>query len=253
MRGAVLFLIIVLLGGGSYMTFWDFPKLPPPSQYGNVLMNRTSEKNGQRPVVFSHWFHRTKYTCRVCHFELGFIMEANQTEVTEKQNREGEWCGTCHNGTIAFGHTEENCKKCHSGNMDYGRKKFDQLKERMPKSPYGNKINWAKALRKKMIWPKQSILEEDYQPIPFEKKLILKPEWAMAKNAIAVFSHKTHIQWLDCADCHPDIFNIQKKGTRHFRMEYILERKFCGACHTKVAFPIQYCRPCHPKIKTKKY
>ncbi len=253
MKGAVLFLLVVLFGAGSYMTYWDFPKLPPPSQYGNVLMNRTSVKNGQLPVVFSHWFHRTKYTCRVCHFELGFIMEANQTGVTEKQNREGDWCGTCHNGTIAFGHTEDNCKKCHSGNMDYGRKKFDQLKERLPKSPFGNKINWAKAMRKKMIWPKQSILEEDYQPIPFEKQLILTPEWSMAANAVAVFRHKTHIQWLDCADCHPDIFNIKKKGTKHFRMEYILERKFCGACHTSVSFPIQHCRPCHPKIKTKKY
>jgi len=29
-------------------------------------------------------------------------------------------------------------------------------------------------------------------------------------------------------------------------MQYILETKFCGACHLTVAFPLDDCLRCHP-------
>ncbi|UCG79485.1 MAG: hypothetical protein JSV21_05655 [Nitrospirota bacterium] len=253
MRGVVLLICVLLLVGASYETFWNFPELPPPSQYGNFLLNRTSEKAGQKPAIFSHWVHRTRYTCRVCHFELDFAMKTGDTEITEEANLNGEYCGACHNGDIAFGHTEDNCDKCHNGNIDYGREKFEELSKRLPKTPFGDKINWSRAIRKGLISPKQSVFDDNYESIPFKKTLVLQPEWSMADDAVSVFRHKTHIRWLDCADCHPDIFNIKEKGTKHFRMKYILERKFCGACHYNVALPVQFCRPCHPKIKTKKY
>jgi hypothetical protein len=34
---------------------------PRPDEFGNVVMNNFSEKNGMTPVVFSHWVHRAKY------------------------------------------------------------------------------------------------------------------------------------------------------------------------------------------------
>ena len=50
-------------GRGTY----DLPPLPPPEEYGDVFINRFSDPKKVMPVVFSHWVHRPKYTCRVCH------------------------------------------------------------------------------------------------------------------------------------------------------------------------------------------
>jgi c(7)-type cytochrome triheme protein len=53
------------------------------------------------------------------------------------------------------------------------------------------------------------------------------------------------VQWLDCNNCHPDNFNIKKKTTKHFSMERILKREFCGVCHLTVAFPMDDCKRCY--------
>ncbi len=225
---------------------WTFPQLPSPDQYGNVLMNRTSAANSVKSVGFSHWSHRLHYTCKVCHLDLGFEMKVNDTEVTEEDNLQGRYCGACHNGKIAFGHTPENCEKCHSGTLEIGRTKFSDL-ARFPKTPYGNKIDWVSAVYEKLIQPKQSLNGEQDKTMSFTKKLSLESRWTGTPPAI--FPHEPHQLWLDCMNCHPDIFNIKQKGTKHFEMNYILQGKFCGACHLKVAFPLDDCRRCHPKMK----
>ena len=51
---------------------------------------------------------------------------------------------------------------------------------------------------------------------------------------------------MDCAVCHPDIFNIKEKGTPYFSMETNIDGMFCGTCHMRVAFPMNDCRRCHP-------
>ena len=67
------------------------------------------------------------------------------------------------------------------------------------------------------------------------------------------FSHKRHVKAdVDCANCHPDIFNIEKKTTKSFAMKYILDKKFCGVCHLKVAFPLDDCKGCHPAMSRDK-
>ena len=210
-------------------------------------MNRNSGDHGRLPVTFSHWLHRIKYTCRVCHYELNFEMVAGTTEISEAENRNGNFCGACHNGIFAFGHTEENCNRCHSGDINSGKEKFKKLSG-FPRTPYGNKINWVSAFRLGLIKPSQSILEDNYKAVPFNKKLTLDAGWTMIPPAY--FDHKIHNEWLDCANCHPDIFNVKRKTTKHFTMDYNLKGKFCGACHGKVAFPMNFCRPCHPKIKS---
>jgi len=45
-------------------------KRPLPHDYGKVVMNNFSEKANMAPVVFDHWLHRAKYTCRLCHVDL---------------------------------------------------------------------------------------------------------------------------------------------------------------------------------------
>jgi c(7)-type cytochrome triheme protein len=83
------------------------------TEYGDVLLNRYSEKGGVRPVVFPHWFHRIRFRCNVCHHELGFEMRAGANDVRMSDIIEGRFCGTCHNSDIAWG--TERCDLCHSG------------------------------------------------------------------------------------------------------------------------------------------
>lgn len=224
---------------------WKFPPLPPPEQYGNILINRLSEKNNMKPATFSHWSHRLHYTCTVCHLELEFNMKANTTEITQQANKEGKFCGTCHNGDIAFAYTKENCDKCHNGDISYGSDKFSRLRT-FPETKYGNKVDWVKIMKNKLINPKNYIHVQPPPQMPFKRLLELKAEWTFVPPAI--FPHDIHSELIDCSICHPDIFNIKKKGTLHFSMDSILQGKFCGVCHLTVAFPINDCKRCHPAM-----
>lgn len=83
------------------------------AEYADVVINRSAEKNGMRPVVFPHWFHRIRFRCKVCHAELGFKMRAGANFITMEDIIDGRFCGACHNGEIAW--SPENCDLCHSG------------------------------------------------------------------------------------------------------------------------------------------
>ena len=87
--------------------------LPGGAEYADVVINRHSDKEGMRPVVFPHWFHRIRFLCKVCHHELGFKMRAGANDVLMADIIEGKFCGMCHNGQIAW--SPENCDLCHSG------------------------------------------------------------------------------------------------------------------------------------------
>lgn len=222
---------------------WTLPPVTEPTEYGNILIDRISQSAGKPAVTFSHWSHRLTYTCRVCHLELGFEMKLNATDITEQKNKNGEFCGACHNGKIAFGHTEEHCSKCHNGDIGYGKEKFRKISA-FPYARFGNQIDWTEAVSRGLINPKKSISTEEFAPISFNKFITMEPEWA--KFPPAVFPHEVHNYWLDCANCHPDIFNIKQRTTKHFKMEYIYEGKFCGVCHLRIAFPMNNCKRCHP-------
>lgn len=225
---------------------FSLPPLPPPARYGNVLISRLTASSSHPPVAFSHWVHRRYFTCRVCHFELNFAMKRNTTDISEEKIRRGEYCGACHNDTLAFGISDDTCNICHTGNIGATDARFSELND-FPQSAYGDKINWVKALRKNKITPKQSIYNDTFEALPFNKHIKLSPEWHGIKT-VASFPHQKHTEWLDCADCHPDIFNIKKKGTR-FRMDAIIRGEYCGVCHGTVAFPVEDCKRCHPDLR----
>ena len=86
---------------------------PAFAEYGDVVFNKRAEREGVRPVIFPHWFHRIRYQCRVCHHELGFKMRAGANDVRMADIVEGQFCGMCHNNDIAWG--PERCDLCHSG------------------------------------------------------------------------------------------------------------------------------------------
>lgn len=259
-KKTILFLIVLLclMVSVSYSQgpdIWNIVKdsvnrhylSPQPAyEYGNLLINRTSEKHNIKPVTFSHWIHRQKHTCRVCHFELEFNMKVNTTKITEAENKAGKYCGACHDGKTVFGHEKPHCEKCHNGNISYGKEKFADL-SLMPKTDFGDGINWAKALEKKLIKPLNYLTIKTSDDPIFDKTLTLEAKWPNIPPAI--FPHKAHNQWLDCNNCHPEIFNIKEKATKHFEKRAILNGEFCGTCHLSIAFPLNDCNRCHQKAR----
>ncbi|MCW8830854.1 MAG: hypothetical protein OQK32_04945 [Gammaproteobacteria bacterium] len=86
------------------------------AEYGDVVLNTYAEASGMKPVIFPHWFHRIRFTCKVCHSDLGFKMKAGANNIKMMEIMEGQYCGNCHNGEVAWG--IENCDLCHSGRTD---------------------------------------------------------------------------------------------------------------------------------------
>ncbi|MBI2509334.1 MAG: hypothetical protein HYV99_05020 [Betaproteobacteria bacterium] len=83
------------------------------AEYGDVVINNYSDRSGVRPVVFPHWFHRIRFRCKVCHTDLGFKFKAGGNEINMLRIIDGQFCGACHNGSVAW--SVENCDLCHSG------------------------------------------------------------------------------------------------------------------------------------------
>jgi c(7)-type cytochrome triheme protein len=86
--------------------------LPAGAEYGDVVINNYSDGAGMRPVVFPHWFHRVRFRCKVCHGDLGFQFKAGGNQINMLKIIDGQFCGACHNGELAW--SAENCNLCHS-------------------------------------------------------------------------------------------------------------------------------------------
>ncbi len=82
------------------------------AEFGDVVINNYSDKAGMPPVVFPHWFHRIRFRCKVCHGDLGFEFKAGGNDINMVKIIDGQYCGACHNGEIAW--SIENCNICHS-------------------------------------------------------------------------------------------------------------------------------------------
>lgn len=82
------------------------------AEYGDIVLNNYSDAANIRPVIFPHWFHRIRYRCKTCHGDLGFKIEAGASEINMLKIVNGEYCGACHNGKIAW--ASEHCDLCHS-------------------------------------------------------------------------------------------------------------------------------------------
>ena len=82
------------------------------AEYGDVVINNYSDKAGMQPVIFPHWFHRIRFRCKVCHADLGFKFKAGGNDINMLKIIDGQYCGACHNGEVAW--SVENCNLCHS-------------------------------------------------------------------------------------------------------------------------------------------
>ncbi len=252
--GLVLFLVL-LYALVNAETFGVKKRMPRPDEYGNVVIDNYSTKKHIAPVVFNHWLHRAKYTCRLCHVDIGFAMKAGGTGITELDNKSGLYCGACHNGKEAFGAEErhitgktiKNCDRCHS----YGKKvkfkyNFYKFTKGFPRARFGNRVDWLKAEEMGLIKLKDYLEEVSIKrrALKIPKDMELKAKEIDMPDII--FSHRKHAVWNGCELCHPDIFGV-KKGSTKFSMQDIFNGKYCGACHGKVSFPTYDCQLCHSK------
>ena len=95
------------------LVLWAQAPRPALAEYGDVVINNYSDAAGMRPVVFPHWFHRVRFRCKVCHADLGFQFKAGGNQINMLKIIDGQYCGSCHNGELAW--SAENCNLCHSG------------------------------------------------------------------------------------------------------------------------------------------
>ncbi len=168
--GARIILVMVALGASAALAgVFDLPKPQPPDRYGTILIDRAATEGPSKAVAFSHWRHRARYSCRVCHYELGFEFEKNASEITEADNKHGLFCGACHDGTEAFPVTDTaQCDRCHTGKIRSEKAAFKKFSSDLPKAPYGNEVDWVQA--QEVLKPRFSLSEGD-APLDFEKEV----------------------------------------------------------------------------------
>ena len=119
---------------------------------------------------------------------------------------------------------------------------------KLPVGTGGNQVGWGAALRQGLIAPRASV-DPDPKPGPksatdttvFEIDILLNKNGSQPPVR---FPHKDHTLWLDCSNCHPQLFQM-KTGTSRISKLRILEGEQCGVCHGAVAFPLTECKRCH--------
>jgi c(7)-type cytochrome triheme protein len=236
-------------------------RLPIPHLYGRVLMNNSSGKARVPPVGFDHWRHRVRFTCRLCHVDIGFAMAAGETRVSASSNRAGHHCGACHDGktrirgqilfpSCSGAATLDEagaCRRCHA-RVDSPRleKEYAALAAGLPRDKFGG-IDWEKAEAEGKIRPLDFLegISIARAPLKNPKEITLRSQGSWMADVL--FSHPKHAVWNGCEVCHPDIFPAASAGAAHFSMMSITAGEACGACHDKVAFPLADCGKCHLK------
>lgn len=82
---------------------------------GDIKFERKSKgEEDFPPAIFSHWNHRVKFKCYVCHNKkMGFEMKVGSVAISMADLDDGKYCGACHKGQPAFGVSFETCSRCH--------------------------------------------------------------------------------------------------------------------------------------------
>jgi c(7)-type cytochrome triheme protein len=262
-KAVLIFLCIIVCTGISLAQTGTKKKRPLAADYGNVVMNNYSEKASLSPVMFQHWLHRARFTCRLCHVDIGFAMKAGTTNIKAIDNMKGYYCGTCHNGKRSFMGIEKlfeacsnkitaenanRCERCHSLGKNVKREyDFAEFTAKLPKERFGNGINWEEAEETGAIK-----LVDFLDGVSIKRPaLTIQKDFSLAAKVggmpSIVFSHKKHTVWNGCEVCHPEIFIGVKKGSTKYSMVEIFDGKYCGVCHGTVAFPTLDCQRCHTK------
>lgn len=264
MKKVFLFLLVLFLTAGVSLAQSGVKKTRVhPNDFGKVIIKNYSEQARLAPVVYDHWLHRAKFTCRLCHVDLGFAMRANETKIRAADNMNGEYCGACHNGKVSAAgeklfpacqkaagqESSEKCTVCHVAGKDLKPKTgFFDFTRGWPKKRFGNGVDWIEAESAGLIK-----LVDNLEGVSVKKSNFANPsDMTIAPKVKGmpdiIFSHDKHAVWNGCELCHPELFpSVQKGKGSAFSMNEIFEGKYCGACHGIVAFPMIECQRCHSK------
>ena len=233
----------------------------PAYRYGLVQLGNRAAGARVPPVSFDHWSHRARFTCRLCHVDVGFAMAAGQTGISASTNRSGYHCGACHNGkTVVAGKVvfescsagldvdeSPSCRRCHAKrDPDKARKDYEGFAEKFPRKGQARAIEWEEAESKGLIRPIDFVEGVSIRraPLKMDKEVSIESSGWMTN---VLFSHRKHSVWNGCEVCHPEIYPSTRSGTKKTSMIAISSGESCGVCHTKVAFPLGECERCHVK------
>ncbi len=100
--------------------------------------------------------------------------------------------------------------------------------------------DWVKALDLGIISPRADLLGEAEMQV-LDMDIMFKNTGAMPW---VLFPHGKHTAWLDCTNCHDEIF-VPRAGANKITMDAVLAGEFCGRCHGKVSFTLWVCERCH--------
>ena len=258
---SLFFLLAALLAVDAPAQTSAKRRRPLPDEFGRVVIDNHSGKAGFAPVVFDHWLHRAKFTCRLCHVDLGMAMKAGGTDIKAADNLKGFYCGACHDGrTVAEGDRKvfascdkplahegrAVCFRCHSEGRDVKPEvDFASFTKGLPRGRFGNGIDWEKAEELGLIQPSNFLegVSIARKPLAVQGDFELSPKLRGMPGIL--FSHRKHSVWNGCELCHPEIFVGVRRGVSKYSMVENFEGKFCGTCHLKVAFPLLDCQRCH--------
>ena len=115
----------------------------------------------------------------------------------------------------------------------------------LPKDKFGL-IDWMAIVTEKIIAPRGALKKGAPEIPPFDMNVLITSKGDFVNDVL--FPHKAHTYWLKCENCHTGIF-IMAKGKNNMTMQGIVEGKWCGRCHGKVAFPLTDCNRCHQTPK----
>jgi c(7)-type cytochrome triheme protein len=110
----------------------------------------------------------------------------------------------------------------------------------LPPDTAGNQVLWMRALDEGHIQPRTNILAGTQVNL-HTTDVLLKNTGEMP---MVRFPHRQHTAWLDCSNCHEQLFQRQAGATK-INMLLILQGEKCGVCHGAVSFPLTECLRCH--------
>lgn len=113
--------------------------------------------------------------------------------------------------------------------------------QELPKDKFGL-IDWVQIFKKEIISPRASLDPNFEDMAPMDLNILFEMKGGYTDNVI--FPHFPHTFWLDCTNCHDEIF-IPMAGANKVSMPEIAKGEWCGRCHGLVAFPISDCTRCH--------
>jgi c(7)-type cytochrome triheme protein len=251
-------LVVVVLGAlpAAAANRPTFQEVPAPEAYGQVVLHNPAAP----AVVFDHWRHRAIFTCRLCHVDVGFAMQAGASEISRATNAAGLHCGACHdgkkkvNGETVFAACSESgppnpsCGRCHSGEPGPARRRSYLAFAKNRPTYAGGYIDWEIVESTDFVKPLDHVEGVSMARAPLRNNKEIPIEARNTWVGDVIFSHKKHALWNGCEVCHPEIFPLGRAGGPRFTMREVEEGKYCGACHRSVAFPLAQCHRCHKAL-----